>query len=222
MSVTRIAILCVLVCVMAAGAVHGQGRGRRGGRDDRDEREGRGARIEVRETRGGGHRRAVARPPVVVRGYVAPPVVRVAPYGRRLGYRPVYRPGRGVGIYIGSPYRYSAYGYGWPYYAAPYMYGYAGGYPHTAYGGVYAVPPVGALYGGVRLDVTPRDAAVYVDGYYAGIVDDFDGFSQRVALEPGPHHFEIAAPGHQPLAFDVNVQMNQTIRYRGDLPRVVP
>jgi hypothetical protein len=87
---------------------------------------------------------------------------------------------------------------------------------------VYAVPPVGALYGGVRLDVTPRDAAVHVDGYYAGIVDDFDGALQRVALEPGPHRFEITADGHDSLVFEVNVRPNQTIRYHGDMLRIVP
>ena len=37
----------------------------------------------------------------------------------------------------------------------------------------------------------PRDAAVYVDGYYAGIVDDFDGVFQRLTLEVGPHRIEL-------------------------------
>jgi len=37
----------------------------------------------------------------------------------------------------------------------------------------------------VRLDVSPRDAEVYVDGYYAGVVDDFDGILQRLRVEPG-------------------------------------
>src|SRR5687768_16633999 len=32
----------------------------------------------------------------------------------------------------------------------------------------------------VRVLVTPADAAVYVDGYYAGVVDDFDGILQRL------------------------------------------
>jgi hypothetical protein len=147
----------------------------------------------------------------------------------------VYRPGLGVGIYIGLPYLHGFAAYGYPYYAGPYYpyrygyYGYAAPfpyaapypYPYPAYGGIYAVPPAGSLYGGVRLDVTPRDAAVYVDGYYAGIVDDFDGAWQRVALAPGAHRFEIVSPGFETLTFDVNVRGNETVRYRGEM-RSVP
>jgi len=36
----------------------------------------------------------------------------------------------------------------------------------------------------VRVLVTPPEAAVYVDGYYAGLVDDLDGFFQRLPLTP--------------------------------------
>ena len=43
-------------------------------------------------------------------------------------------------------------------------------------------PTVRIYYGDVRLMVRPRDAAVYVDGYYAGVVDDFDGVFQRLTL----------------------------------------
>jgi hypothetical protein len=72
------------------------------------------------------------------------------------------------------------------------------------------------------LDVTPRDAAVHVDGYYAGIVDDFDGSLQRLALEPGPHRVEIVAPGYESIVFEVNVRPYQTVQYRGDMRRIVP
>jgi hypothetical protein len=168
---------------------------------------------------------------------------RVAPYrygygygyGARYAYRPVYRPGLGFGIYIGAPYWQGYVAYGRPYYARPYphpygYYGYAAPYPYPyppAYAyppaaGVYAVPPANASYGGVRLEVMPPDAAVYVDGYYAGLVEDFDGAWERVALAPGPHHFEIAAPGLETLTFEVNVRPNEVIRYRGDMMRLAP
>src|SRR6185369_3518149 len=45
--------------------------------------------------------------------------------------------------------------------------------------------------GSLRLKVKPVDASVYVDGYYVGIVDDFDGIFQRLHLEAGPHRIEI-------------------------------
>jgi hypothetical protein len=175
-------------------------------------------------------RRVIVRPPVVVRRHVYPRRVVPYGYGARLAYRPVYRPGLGIGIYIGSPYRYAYPSFGPRYYARPYpyygYYGYGAPYPYAhpypSHAGIYAAPPRGALYGGVRLEVEPRDAAVYVDGYYAGIVDDFDGAWQRVALEPGPHRFEIVAPGFETLTFEVNVRPGETVRYRGDMMRLVP
>jgi hypothetical protein len=55
---------------------------------------------------------------------------------------------------------------------------------------------------------------VYVDGYYAGIVDDFDGTFQRLTVEPGPHQIEIVVPGAPPFIFDVNAQPGRTITIR--------
>ena len=52
-----------------------------------------------------------------------------------------------------------------------------------------------ATKGALRLKVKPVEASVYVDGYYVGVVDDFDGVFQRLRLEPGPHHLEIRAAG---------------------------
>src|SRR6185312_3885852 len=40
------------------------------------------------------------------------------------------------------------------------------------------------LRSAVRIEVSPNDAEVYVDGYYAGIVDDFDGVFQRLRVTP--------------------------------------
>jgi hypothetical protein len=47
----------------------------------------------------------------------------------------------------------------------------------------------------VRLQVTPREAAVYVDGFYAGVVDDFDGFFQRLPLLSGGHTIVLYMEG---------------------------
>ena len=71
--------------------------------------------------------------------------------------------------------------------------------------------------GDLRLDVKPKDAQVYVDGYYVGIVDDFSGRYQRLNLAPGPHHVELRATGYELLAFDVNSEPRQTVDYRGNL-----
>ena len=150
-----------------------------------------------------------------------PPVVAVArPYYRPYYYRP-YGPGVGLSFYYGSPWFIGPYSYGLGfYYGYPYGYGY-GGYPAYGYGAPY--PGYGAsLSGGVRLVVPDRDAEVYVDGYYAGVVDDFDGATQRVSLEPGPHHLEIRAKDADPVSFDVNVEPGRTITYRASLRRSQP
>lgn len=73
--------------------------------------------------------------------------------------------------------------------------------------------------GTVRFDVTPKDAEVYADGYYAGLVDDFSGNAQRLLLTPGAHHIELRAKGYESVEFDVNVQPGQPIDYRNSLPR---
>src|SRR5262245_22712637 len=53
-------------------------------------------------------------------------------------------------------------------------------YPLPPYGHRYAAPD-----GSLRLEVKPREAEVYIDGYYAGTVDDFDGTFQRLRVVPG-------------------------------------
>ena len=34
---------------------------------------------------------------------------------------------------------------------------------------------------------------MFVDGYYAGVVDDFDGLLQRLNIEAGPYRIEVRA-----------------------------
>jgi len=65
--------------------------------------------------------------------------------------------------------------------------------------------------------VNPRDAAVYVDGYYAGIVDDFDDSSKRLVLESGPHKIEVAVQGLEGQVFDVYVDPAKTVELHADL-----
>ncbi len=98
--------------------------------------------------------------------------------------------------------------YYYPYYSAwPYWGGYYG-YPAFYYGGFYGAPyPYARAYYGysdrapsaVRLEVNPVEAEVYVDGYLAGIVDEFDGFFQRLNLTPGAHEIVIYLDGHRSI-----------------------
>lgn len=92
-------------------------------------------------------------------------------------------------------------------------YGY-GGYPY-GYGG-YGYRG-GYDVGRLRLQVQPRDAEVFIDGYYAGQVDDFDGRLQGLTLETGGYSVEIRKPGWETLTFDVRVTPGRTTNYRGEL-----
>ena len=103
------------------------------------------------------------------------------------------------------------YGFGYQYPLGPYPY--PSPYPYR----YYNVDPGAAM----RLEVTPHEAEVYVDGYYAGIVDDFDGMWQQLRLDDGGHRIEVRKPGLTTLTFDVMVQPGRTITYRGDL-RAIP
>ena len=51
----------------------------------------------------------------------------------------------------------------------------------------------------LRIQVSPREAQVYVDGYYVGMVDSFDGTFQRLHLSPGEHVIEIFLEGHRTI-----------------------
>src|SRR3954466_1797342 len=39
----------------------------------------------------------------------------------------------------------------------------------------------------LRFEVKPKEASVYIDGYFAGKVDEFDGTFQRLHVTPGEH-----------------------------------
>ena len=136
---------------------------------------------------------------------VAPRVV--TPYRYYAPYYPYYPWGLSLGFYTGYPYGYFGGYYGL--YGAPYGYGVGAGYP--GYG--YAV----ANYGAVRIEGAARDAQVYADGYYVGIVDDFDGTFQHLNLTPGAHRIEIRpAGGAAVTAFDVRIEPGQTLTYHAN------
>ena len=127
-------------------------------------------------------------------------------------YRPYYRP---------YPYHSSWYfpfsfsfSYGYPYYsyygAGPYY----GAYPYGPYPYAPAGYPYYDLSSSLRLQVTPREAEVYIDGYYAGTVDNFDGVFQRLHLEPGQHDLELFMSGYRSFTQKVYLQPVNTFNVR--------
>ena len=88
-----------------------------------------------------------------------------------------------VGFYGGF------FGPSWGFYSSFGPYGWWGGhYPYTV--------GVGERVG-VRLEIAPKETEVYVDGYYAGQVDKFDGFLQRLNVAPGQHVIELYLDGYK-------------------------
>jgi len=102
-----------------------------------------------------------------------------------------------------SPFYYDSFYDPWWY---PYPYG---GYPPYAYGRPYYDDTAS-----VRLQVSPRETEVYVDGYYAGTVDDFDGMFQRLHLEPGEHDVTLYLAGHRSVHQKIFLQDHGTFRIR--------
>ena len=73
--------------------------------------------------------------------------------------------------------------------------------------------------GGLQLDVEPRRALVYLDGWYVGLVDDFSGYYRHLETGAGSHIIEIVAPDYEPLIVDVAVSPGRTVTYRNSLNR---
>jgi hypothetical protein len=130
----------------------------------------------------------------------------------REGVRPAPRPGGGHVVVDGRR----------PYYGTRGSYVFVGGYfydpfygpypwwPRSAYGWGYA--PVFDYRAEVRIQATPREAAVYVDGFYAGIVDDFDGTFQRLPLTPGGHRIELFLEGYRTVRRSLYLQPGSTMK----------
>ena len=70
-----------------------------------------------------------------------------------------------------------------------------------------------AITGSLVLQVQPPNAQLFVDGYYVGMPEDFDGVRGELQLEPGPHKIELIAPGYQNATFNVRIAANQIVRY---------
>src|SRR5581483_2602690 len=149
-------------------------------------------------------------------------------FGLWAGY-PVPFPYYGYYGYYGYPYAYGypypydpyAYGYAAPSYGYPAPYANAApqsAYPSATYPGDLpdsaapdtsiqpSAPSSSAPSangeqrpGGVSFDITPDNAAVFVDGTYVGTAGTFNPTSMPLGLIPGKHHIEIRASGYRTM-----------------------
>ena len=74
----------------------------------------------------------------------------------------------------------------------------------------------------VRLEVTPQQAEIFVDGYYAGVVDDFDGMLQRLRAEPGHHEITLYHEGYRTARQSVYLVRDRTFKIRLQMERLGP
>ncbi len=148
--------------------------------------------------------------PVPFAGSVPDPIMRPAPSGRPSASGDVFQSGRRT--YAPRYGRWSAVSGG-----------YTGGYgAYYDTGGYYAYPPTaqqpsGLPQGRLALFVTPASTQVYVDGFYAGTVADFQ--DRGLWLESGPRRIELRADGYQTETFDVRIDEDRRAEYRRDLTR---
>jgi hypothetical protein len=84
------------------------------------------------------------------------------------------------------------------------------GYPYPYY-------QFGNPESNLRLKITPRDARVYVDGYFAGQVDNFDGTFERLHVAPGQHEIIIYKEGFRSRRERLYLSANTTRTLQGEL-----
>lgn len=69
--------------------------------------------------------------------------------------------------------------------------------------------------GTLFLEVEPRAADVYVDGFYVGTSDDFA--LNGLTLRAGRHWIDLRAAGYDTRTVPVTITVEQPVRYRGGL-----
>lgn len=74
----------------------------------------------------------------------------------------------------------------------------------------------------LRFQVTPENAEIFLDGYYVGTVDDFDGMFQRLHLGPGEHDIELYLNGYRSVRQKLLVQPGATFRVRYAMEELKP
>lgn len=111
-------------------------------------------------------------------------------------FSPLFADHRGRGrVYIGPVIRVYPYDPYW--------------YPYDPYW--YRYPPTPPNWGYVDTDVEPEEAKVYLDGKYAGIADDYDGFPRYLSVPLGSHKIEFRMEGYETFTQEFYINPGQMI-----------
>jgi hypothetical protein len=155
-------------------------------------------------------------PPPSGRGGGAPPPVHVG--GGPVHGGPVHAGGPRVVVGVGWGYGYGPWG---PYGAWGYGYGPWG--PWGPWGGWGWGGPCcyyDYMYASARIQVQPKQTEVFVDGYRAGIVDDFDGIFQRLNVWPGEHEITLYLEGYATERHQIYMAQGTTANLKGVLEKL--
>ena len=140
----------------------------------------------------------------------------------------VVAPRARVSVVVGRPYYYR------PYYYRPYRSFYSPFYFDPFYQSYYRpfywypYSQFGYGYGrfdgdgSLRVQVTPRDTEVFIDNYFAGTADDFDGMFQRLHVEPGAHDITLYHDGFRTVRQRIYIQPTGTFRLRYNMMPLGP
>lgn len=139
-------------------------------------------------------------------------------YGSGFGY--------GFGYVYYNPWMYGATSWGFGRYGLWYdPFGYNPYSPFAYGGGSYGYesepePEEERRVGSIRLRANPNTAKVYIDGALVGTVDEFDGWSNHLELDAGPHRLELKADGYAPYTGTLIVASGKTLTERVTLKKV--
>jgi hypothetical protein len=95
------------------------------------------------------------------------------------------------------------------------------------YGGPYPYPGyrVAGPEAQVKIKVGPdavKNAAVYVDGYFAGVVDEFDGAFQSLRVVPGQHEIVVYLEGFRSIREKLYLGPNMSRKIEGTMEPLAP
>ena len=124
---------------------------------------------------------------------------------------------------VGSPYYYYPRFYSPFYYYDPFFWGGPYGYgPYGYWQYPYHGPVHFDLTGAARLQVTPKETQIFVDGYFVGTADKFDGTFERLRVEAGEHELEFYLDGYQTVRQPVLFRREGTITIKHVMEPVKP
>lgn len=97
-------------------------------------------------------------------------------------------------------------------------------YPYHWYGYPYGRPYwyYPDYRSSLRIQNTPREAEVFVNGYFVGLVDDFDGWAQRLYLPPGEHEIAVYLKGYKTRRTHMLFRPGQSYRLSLGLEPLAP